>query len=60
MSHVHSIVCSFLLVLVFGSLCSLDLASLIALKYKVMDKSLGAVIQFECFLTHAILISARY
>ena len=48
------------LVLVFGSLFSLDLASLIALKYTIMDKTLGTVIQFECFLTHAILISVHY
>ena len=35
----------------FCILCSLDLASLIALKYTVMDKSLGTVIHahFECF-----------
>ena len=31
------------LVLVFGSLFSLDLASLIALKYTIMDKTLGTV-----------------
>ena len=42
---------------VFGSLCSLDLASLIAVKYTIMDKTLGTVIQFEYFFNIRALLT---